>query len=198
MEPDPDPGSDDRVELIYSSYNRLIFNTHSSQPGYFLLSYLYSGHWHALMNGKKTVLYRANGVAHALPVSTGKNRIEFFYWSPAAFWGILLSGLIMWLSGTVISFQFIKNPLKYLLSGALLCVAAGGFFLWYQSLYTGGNLGYVYAWEDEPVPNRPNLAYGKRTTMSSVLSSDHIHLFRSSKAVNGYKRSGNGFSTGVQ
>jgi len=104
----------------------------------------------------------------------------------------------MWLSGTLIGFQFIKSPLKHLLSGALLCIAAGGFFLWYQSLYTGGNLGYAYIWEKATSPPRPNLAYGKRTTMRSALSSDHVHLRHSSKAVDGNEQAGSGFSTRIQ
>lgn len=85
----------DNVRLACSTYNRLVFEAEACQPGFFVLSYPYSGHWRAWLNGCRTATYRANGAAHAIYIPAGRHTIEFRYWSHAAFYGMAASCLTL-------------------------------------------------------------------------------------------------------
>jgi uncharacterized membrane protein YfhO len=52
-----------------------------------------SGNWRAAVEGNSTPIYRANGYMQAVFVGAGQHDVEFRYWSPAAFMGMLISCL---------------------------------------------------------------------------------------------------------
>lgn len=149
--------------LTYSSFNRLQFKVYSQAKTFFGLSYPYTGHWNAWVNGKKVPLYRANGSSHAVEIPAGESVVEFRYWSNAFFWGLIISCATFTVIGIVICLYYLRGFSR--LSGAILIVAAGcgGFILVYGSLYSGANLETDYTWGYSRPLDIPNLAYGKKT-----------------------------------
>jgi hypothetical protein len=158
------------VKLIYSSFNRLKFRVRSETPAILGLSYPYTGHWRAWVNGRKVHVYRANGAAHAVEIPKGESIVEFRYWSNAFFWGILISCSTFIIVGLSVSFRTLKG-LKRITGIVLVLIAGiGVFMLWYNSLYTGDNLKTKYTWTYTPPSKTPNLAYGKKNWMNRVYS----------------------------
>jgi hypothetical protein len=153
------------VDLIYSSYNRLQFRVISEKPAFFGLSYPYTGHWSAWVNGNQVRTYRANGASHAVEIPSGESLIEFRYWSRAAFWGIVISGLTFVFVGLYACFISLGGLRRIMATAFLLVAAASLVMLWNYSLYTGDNLGTRYAWTYTPPESKPNnIAYGKKTS----------------------------------
>jgi hypothetical protein len=183
------------VRLIYNSFNRLQFQIYSPVPAFFGLSYPFTGHWSASINGNNVPVYRANGSAHAVPVPEGESIVEFRYWSSAAFWGMVLSCLTFVLVGFFFSLRKAGGFLKILLCVFVLFIGAGGFLLWYHSLYTSGNLETQYTWDYAPPPPVPNLAYGKKTWVDNPLVGGFLHI-HSSRAIDGFNALNSGFFTG--
>jgi hypothetical protein len=189
----------DHVSLEYSSFNRLIFQVWASRHAFFGLAYPYTGHWKAFVNGRNVRVYRANGAAHAVRVPAGHSTLEFCYWSPAAFCGMILSCATLSLIGIIVAFSATKKPIGVLIGIAILVLSAGAFTLWYHSLYSGDNLGTRYAWTASPPAPLPNLAYGKRTQMSSYLYANRYpYIHSSSRAVDGDRTPGSSFITDLQ
>lgn len=155
----------DKVTLIYSSFNRMVFNAYANQPSLFFFSYTFTGHWTAWINGEKTPSYRANGYAHVVPIPTGTSIVEFRYRSRAAFWGMLLSCATLAMLGIITGVFLLRTPSGYALTTVMALAGIGIFFLWYHSLYTGDDLQTQYQWESSASDTTPNIAYGKPTKM---------------------------------
>lgn len=188
-----------RVELIYSSYNRLIFKVYSQSSAVFGLSYPYTGNWRAWMNGEKVKVYRANGAAHAVEIPAGESIVEFRYWSDAYFWGIMISCMTFALIGVFVGFSRFRGLKRAIIVIMVIVIGAGTFMLWYRSLYNGENLETMYTWTYTPPSKSPNLAYGKRTWTNVPdvhMNETHreLELYRG-KIVDGDKTLGNGFIT---
>jgi len=189
----------DRADLKYSSFNRLIFEAHASHPGFFGLAYPYTGHWQAFANGQKTPVYRANGASHAVRIPAGVSKVEFRYQSPASFWGMMLSCLTLGIIGLVAGLHTRKKSAAALIIAMSLTLSTCGFMLWYQSLYTGDNIGTAYRWTPEVSEHSSNLAYGKRTDMSSnYYGSAYPYIFASGRAIDGDRTPESGFMTRLQ
>jgi hypothetical protein len=186
-----------RVSLVYSSFNRLIFNVRTNCPGLFGFAYPHTGHWRAWVNHQAAKVMRANGAAHAVDIPAGESQIEFRYWSHAAFWGMLISSLMFALIGAIISLQFYRNIIGILISVALLSIGIGAVSLWYYSLYTGDNLNAAYTWSsDIPAPFK-NLAYGKKTYLASQERNGGYILGYGGPGVDGNYKPGTGFISGL-
>jgi len=181
-----------RVELVYSSFNKLIFRVFSGSMAVFGLSYPYTGHWRAWVNGEGVKVYRANGGAHAVEIPAGESIVEFRYWSNAFFWGMVISCATFIIIGVVICFSALKGLPR--ITGIILIsiIGSGLFMLWYSSLYKGDNLQTEYSWTYTPPPRIPNIAYGKRT-LGYYPASEAQLRFHGSKAIDGDKRPGSGF-----
>jgi hypothetical protein len=183
------------IKLEYSSFNRLRFSATAPAPAILGFSYPYSGHWNALVNGERVPVYRANGAIHAVEIPAGKSQIDFRYWSASAFWGMIISCVTFMLVGTYISVRALSGLPRAAAVISVIVAAAGVFILWNHSLYNGDNLGMDYAWNYQL--NRPNLAYGKKTTAIPA-SSDRLYqassYFRThrSRIVDGNVRTGSG------
>ncbi len=159
------------VKLIYSSFNRMQFHVDSQAPAFFGLSYPYTGHWKAWVNGKEVRIYRANGAAHAVEIPEGENLVEFRYWSNAFFWGMLISCTTFVLIGLFVCFSAMKGLTRSVGVIIILIISAGGFTLWYNSLYSGDNLKTEYTWTYTPPLEPHNLAYGKENWLGSSVTS---------------------------
>jgi len=188
----------DRVKLIYNSYNRLVFATRTGHAGFLGLAYPYSGNWKAFVSNTEVPVYRANGAYHAVHIPAGVTRVEFRYWSAAAFWGMVISCATLFIIGTFLSLQIQTKPLKVFVIFMSGVIAVGGYSLWYRSLYRGDNLGTVHIWQEAPMPSIPNIAYGKRTNMSSLFFSHYLYNRSSGLAVDGVRTPGSGFVTGLE
>jgi len=186
---------ENKVTLTYNSPNRLVFEVEAAHPSFFGMSYPFTKNWQATIENREVPVYRANGAAHAVRVGAGKSRVEFRYWSPAAFWGMLVSCAVFVLIGILLGFSGLKKPYGVIITLLTLSVGAGTFILWYQSLYTGNNFDTRYVWNENISRNPSNLAYGRKTSMSSLLHANYPYLFSSSEAVNGTRKAGSGFIT---
>ena len=194
------------LELIYSSFNRLIFSTRSATPRLFGLAYPYTGHWRAFVNDRPVTLYRANGANHGLSLPAGNNRVEFRYWSDAAFWGMALSCIAIIAIVFVVAIHTAKKRLMLItLGGVLFSVLL--FASWYNSFYSGSNIRTRYTWEEGPRPQAHNLAYGKptytqaihRRITKDIFYSDPFLTHESSgRVVDGQTRKGSGLISNFQ
>ena len=183
-----------RVKLIYSSFNVLRFRVFSPVPALFGMPYSYTGHWNALVNDQPVPVFRANGAAHATRIPKGESLLEFQYMSPAGFWGMIISCLTLAVTGLFLCFMYLAGLQRTLSVITVLVASAGIFTFWHQSLYTGDNLGTEYSWTYSPPKTTPNLAYGKRTLMSSSFRGSPGYL-HSSRAIDGDLGPNSGFAT---
>lgn len=189
-----------RLELIYSSFNRLVFSTQSATPRFFGLAYPYTGHWRAFVNDHPVMIYRANGATHGVFLPTGNNRVEFRYWSDAAFWGMVLSCVAMILIAFMVAIHIAKKHFILIsLGGVLFSILS--FASWHHSLYSGSNMHTCYTWEEGPKLQAHNLACGKptythtihRRITTDISYSDPFLTYESSgRVVDGQSRKGSG------
>jgi hypothetical protein len=191
----------DRIELTYSAFNRLVFKISASRAGFLGLAYPCTGHWRGFLNSQEVPVFRANGATHAIRIPAGHSQVEFRYWSPAAFWGMILSCTVILLILCAAGLGAQKNQIRVLSIAMGLIVGTGVFSLWYHSLYSGENLGTQYAWKKNPTMTIPNLAYGKPTHTSTIMMEIAPNLFyndlflnlkSSGKAVDGERKAGTG------
>jgi hypothetical protein len=186
-----------RVELAYSSFNRLVFEVESSNRGYFTLSYPYTGHWEALVGGASVPPRRANGGNHAVPIPAGHSTVEFRYRSFGQTAGWVISSAALVLMVLVLVFPSVGRN-RAIACALLVGLASTGLLaLLSRSLYAGENLGTRYAWSGPgPGMARSDLAYGRRTTASSTFKSAHNCCpFVSSKGTDGNTSSLSRFMT---
>ena len=186
------------AKLVYSSFNRLVFEVQCARKGFFSLAYPYTGHWRAYINEQEVPVYRANGAYHAIEVPDGSSRVEFRYWSPAGFWGMVISCITFLSIGVMVSFRATKRPLNILILVSLCILIIAGFSYWYRSLYKGANLGTSYFWKETSSAPFQNIAYGKRTYMSSLLYENYPYYRSNGQAVDGNYTPGSGFITGFE
>jgi hypothetical protein len=154
-----------KVSLVYSSFNRLQFEIHSESPALFGLSYPFTGHWKATIDGRKVPVYRANGASHAVIIPNGMSLVEFRYWSPAAFWGIVMSCMTFILIGLFVSLSALRGFQRIYASVIAVMIGVGVLLLWSHSLYSGNDLNTKFEWAYTPPDpsQKPNIAYGKKT-----------------------------------
>jgi len=189
------------IKLTYSSYNRVVFNVFSETPSFFGLSYPYTGYWKAWVNGEPVRIYRANGGYNAVKVPEGESVVEFRYWSPAAFWGLVISCSTFILIGLYFTFVSMSGFRRLLTSILLIGIGAGTAILWYQSLYTGDNLETKYSWHYTTPSSNPNIAYGKKTSHLPVPKGIYYYWYlkggqyinHDSRVVDGNRQKGSGF-----
>jgi hypothetical protein len=180
------------VDLVYSSFNRLQFRVYSPVSAFFGLSYPNTGHWRAWLNDRKTYIYRANGAAHAVQIPKGESLLEFRYYSPAAFWGMIISCATFTLIGLYVFSGALRGLTRVLALTLVPVLGAGVFMFWYSSLYAGENLGTEYTWTSPPLSPAPNLAYGKKTWENPA---QFRTIFQSSRTVDGDRSPKSGFKT---
>ncbi|MEW6599794.1 MAG: YfhO family protein, partial [Nitrospirota bacterium] len=189
------------VELIYSSFNRLLFHVSSESPSVFGLSYPYTGNWSARVNDKNVPLYRSNGIAHAVEVPAGESIIEFKYFSRACYWGMFISCATFVLIGIFVGYNSLGGIRGTGCTVLIAAVGAAGFMFWYNSLYNGDNLKTQYRWTYKAPLAMPDLAYGKKnwlTPEANPMPYPHTAKeARTSKLVDGERSGGSGFSSGI-
>jgi hypothetical protein len=88
--------------------------------------------------------------------------------------------------------------LNGLIAVSLCILVVGGFGYWYRSLYNGADLVTTYSWKQAPSSSLLNIAYGKRTSMSSLIDSRYPYYRSSGQAVDGKYTPKSGFVTGLE
>lgn len=193
------PNTPNRTELLYSSYNRLVFDVHTAgRSAFFGFAFPFTGHWRARVNGQETPVLQANGFAHAIAVPEGTSRVEFRYWSHAAFGGMLISCVTLLGCGILALLWKPRKRATPLWSAFLIAGAAVLFPAWRLSLYAGDNLHTQYDWTSASLPENLNLAYGRRTYTSSLYTPWYPHLHGGFLAVDGNTVARSGFLTHLQ
>ena len=165
-------GWNNKAKLVYSSFNRLVFEIQCDEAAFFGLAYPYTRNWRAYVNDHRVRIYRANGAYLAVEVPAGISRLEFRYWSTAAFWGMVISWVTLLSIGLIACFGAAKRPLNIWIAVSICILVIAGFSYWWRSLYRGADLQTTYSWKEIPSSSMSNIAYGKRTFMSSLLFLD--------------------------
>jgi hypothetical protein len=187
-----------RIELKYNSFNNLKFDVMCSQPAFFVFSYPYSERWRAYVNSERLPIYRANGFEHAIWLPAGSSEVEWRYWSKPAVIGMGLSCLTL---GLTVLFLLWNLRVRWVGRVAIIAVPFACVFLflvWYNSLYAGDSIATRYVWKTDSdkqhLSSHYNLAYGKKTTMSTNRSA---YEEDSSIGVDGLRNWRYGFDTRV-
>ncbi len=196
-----DPGGDAtsasaEVSLAYNSFNRMTFAVTSDAPALLVLSFPYSDRWQARVDGERAAIHRANGNELAVGAPAGTSRIEFRYASPAAFAGMAVTLLA---SVSLLSLLAVTSSSRASrwtgLAGALLLPLGGALWLW-THVYGGTSLGTRYHWASTPASSVANVAFGRSTRSSSIGLPDNMHLWHSSRAVDGRRTDAGAAATG--
>lgn len=155
----------DRIRLEENTFNRVLFSVEAGAPGFLAFSFPYSDKWKAVIDGTSTRVYRANGYMQAVYLGAGQHKIEFRYWSRAAFVGTLVSCFTFLLIGGYFVFFVLGGKQRVIGAAVSVLVPVSLLFAWTGSLYSGDNLGTQYTWSSKEFPPRDNLAYAKKSTM---------------------------------
>lgn len=156
----------DKIRLEENTFNRVLFSVEAGAPGFLAFSFPYSDKWEAVIDGTSTRVYRANGYMQAVYLEAGQHKIEFRYWSRAAFAGVLVSCFIFLLIGSYFVFFALGGKQRVIVAVVSVLVPVSLLFAWTGSLYSGDNLGTQYTWSSREFPPRNNLAYAKKSTMN--------------------------------
>ncbi len=181
------------AKLVYSSYNRLVFEVNSESPAIFGFSYPYIGHWRAWVNGVNVKVYRANGAAHAIEIPKGKSIVEFRYRCDAFFWGMIITSGTFILIGILFSLSNLTGIKRIVVVIGVIMLGVGMFMFWYNSLYNGEDIGVEYRWMYIKPMENSNIAYGKGTSGVYLPSTAYLRR-HSSRAVDGDKSLASGFT----
>ena len=132
-------------QLVYGTFDRLRFKLDTTTPGYFVLYYPRTNHWHASIDGRPVFIRTCNVIYQCVEVSKGQHVVEFVYISKAMFWGLILSLITL---GTLIvyfSFKYIRS-MRYKVALILIyLVVSISFVIIFESSTRGGNdLGYNF------------------------------------------------------
>lgn len=185
----------DKVNLVFSSFNKLIFEVNTNQPAFFALAYPFSKKWMAFVNAESTKIYRVNGSSLAVMIPAGKSKIEFRYWSSSACIGIFLSCITFLAAGVYFSFMFSQKKITAIMTVGAVFISIAGIYILKNSIYNGSNLNTEYTWISPPASSYSNIAYGKLTESSSYTYPGYPYMFRSSMAVDGNRNIESGFIT---
>ena len=184
----------DRVVLDKSSFNRLVFSVSTFAPGFVTLSFPFSGRWRALVDSSEAEVHRANGYENAVFVPAGEHTVEFRFWSAASVAGMVASCVTLLLIGVYTAFSFRSLKSRIAVSTVAVIVPSLVFLGWWDSLYSGDNLKTRYEWKSSQFPSPNNIAYGKRSKMSSIKSNQMPYFYYPGRGVDG-DTSSRGFAT---
>jgi len=153
--PVAEPGN---VFLTYNSFNKVVFDVDAACSAFFVLSFPFSSHWRAYVNGAPAHIYRVNGIEQAVCLPPGAHVLEFRYVSWAATMGMIITCL----TGCAVGWYALGGLRRRRLRavGRVLAVLLFLVFFaaWRYSLYHGTSLGTEYLWPADVVYVAPRVA----------------------------------------
>jgi len=162
------PQEVDIVSLNYSSFNRVQFDVAAGRPGFLTYGEPVQSGWRAYVDGVEGQLYRANGYLPAVYVPSGRHSVEYRYTSLASRIGMAISLCVLSILGVYVTLA-VTTRIAARFAGIAVSILLPTicFGIWSRSLYAGDNLGTHYNWSSRQFSVIDNIAYGKRTRMSS-------------------------------
>ena len=177
---------DDRVTLVYSSYNMLRFEVEATEPGLFTVAYPYTPRFKAEVDGAPSRVFRANGYALGIFLDKkGKHAVTIRYTSPATQIGIVISFGMLCVIMLVLGWNVSPRPLRYIIPTVTAGTVVLLFILWARSLYSGQNLQTRYTWYSKTFSPPDNLAFGKAASMTGISSNERPYDYYAGRAVDG-------------
>ena len=79
------------ARVLWRRSNALAVEVDVTAPGYLVVVEAFDPGWRAFVDGKQTVVLRANALFRAVPLPAGRHQVVLEYRSRAAFWGALTS-----------------------------------------------------------------------------------------------------------
>jgi hypothetical protein len=150
-----EPGS---VFLTYNSFNKVIFDVDAGCTAFFVLSFPFSSHWRAYVNGEPAHVWRVNGIEQAVVLPPGGHVVEFRYVS----WGAMTGMSISCLTGCAVAWYALgglrRRAPRAVGRGFAVLVFLVLFAGWYYSLYHGTSLGTEYVWPADVAYVAPRVA----------------------------------------
>ena len=190
---DPEePGG--RVHLDYSAFNQLKLTVLTPSPALLGLAYPYSDYWKVLINGQKAETYRINGLYLGLALPQGQSRISMRYFSPPAYWGMVLSCAALFVIGAWAAGCACNGIPRMLAFFFAAMISFGAFKAWHASLYAGHTVGTHYQWNYSPPGQKNNRAYGRPVTVETPFLEYHTGM----NAVDGDTYPNSGFISSYQ
>ncbi len=175
----------DEIKLLYSSYNRLLFEVVATEDGLFKAGIPFYSNWRVSVDGKPQTPVRTDGYAVGVFVEKGKRQVELRFAGTASTVGFVFFACTIAGLSVFFSFGVRRRGLKV---GAIVIgigIGCGIFLLQYRSLYNGENLMTKYQWTSREIRDEGNLAFGKRTEMSTVKSHERPYDYYAGRAVDG-------------
>lgn len=192
--PQDDEGAFAVLQLVRSSFNRLVFRVEALSPACVVLSHVAPGYWCARVNGGDAPIFSTNGFCSGVYVPGGENIVEFRYWSWAAGVGVSISCFVLALSGGWLGLRLRSSALRRGVITASVLAGVGLFALWRCNLYGGTDFETEFSWSSG-VSAAGNVAYGRQTELVGSDPDDVAIQCAPSRAVDGDIRPGTGFAT---
>ena len=162
------PQEVDTIHLNYSSFNRVQFDVSAGRPGFLTYGEPSQSGWRVYVDGVEDQLYRANGYLPAVYVQSGHHSVDYRYTSSASRIGMAITLCVLAILGMYVAMALTTTIAARIAGIAVSILVPGiGFGIWSASLYAGDNLGTHYNWTSRQFAVIDNIAYGKRTRMSS-------------------------------
>jgi hypothetical protein len=185
----------DMVELKRVTFNDAVFAVTNGAPGFLSMTALdRKGRWSARVDDRQAKVYATNGGEQAVHLEPGRHRVAFSFDSPATRLGVAVSLGTLAALAAFFSLRRRRSVLRVLCAVGGVCGAAAIFSVWNGALHGGDNLGTRYAWSSDETPDPANLAFGRRTEMSSINQPQRPYDCYSGRGVDGDTR-GSGFVT---
>jgi len=187
--------SPDTVSLKRATFNDVVFAVNNGAPGF--LSYTAldrKGRWSAAVDGRQARVYAANGGEQAVRLEPGSHEVAFSFDSPATRLGVGVSLAALALVGVFFSVRKLRSVPRILCAFGCAGGAAAAFFVWNGALHGGDDLRTHYAWSSDERSDPANLAFGRRTEMSSMKSTQTPYGCYGGRGVDGDTRH-SGFAT---
>jgi len=174
----------DSVKLTSATYNRLVFEVVANKQSLLSTNIPYRENWIATVDDNETDIFRANGNETALFIPAGKHNVSLSYKSyPILVGGIIASSTLFFIL-IFIAYKLENKPRIIALVTSLI-LPITSFYLWQNSFYNGSPIKTNYSWSSSDFPASNNVAYGKRTSASSLYNAALPIHFYSGLAVDG-------------
>lgn len=99
------------AEIISYSSNKITIETETNEPKILVLSDAFYPGWKAKINDVETKIVRVDHALRGVVIPSGKNRVEFYYFPPSFYTGILIS-VTSFIIAVILYFRRKNNAIK--------------------------------------------------------------------------------------